>query len=273
MFKFRLALFLALLLASASPVLADNISHSEFTDSFEIGVEGEKYSYREPLFAKLDGYGFGINGTYQFNIDHSYFFRANVLADFLNVDYSSDGTGSFNGQTDYEQDYRGMFGYNFKLGGNSGYLAPYFGVGFRVLFDAGATDVTTTGAVGYDRRSEYLYLPIGASYSFKAGNWRLKPTAEYDLFIEGYQTTYLRDLGADNNLENHQGGGFGVRADFMVAPPVDFYNFSFGPYFRYWNIAESDVQPIYFGGVEGGAGLEPKNNTFEAGIRTSIKFN
>ncbi len=271
MSRIRLAIFSALLLASLSPALADNISRSQFSDSFEIGIEGEQYAYREPLFAKLQGYGFGINGTYQFNINQ-YFLRANILADFLNVDYSSDGTGTINGQSDYEQDYRGMFGYNFNLGRNQGYLAPYFGIGFRVLFDAGGGAITSTGASAYDRRSEYLYIPLGASYSFKAGDWRLKPMAEYDLFLAGWQTTYLSDLGADNNLLNHQAGGFGARAEFTIAPPVDFENFQFGPYFRYWNIHESDVQPIYFGGVLGGYGLEPKNNTTEVGIRTSLKF-
>ena len=253
-----------------SGVAHANISRTNISDTFEIGLEGEDYQYREPDLDKDVGGGAGLNATYQLNIN-KYFLRANVIADFFDLDYSSNGTGSKSGDTDYLQDYRLMFGRGFSLGKQSS-LQPYLGIGFRVLFDSGKAS-TSTGAYGYDRRSEYLYIPVGLTYNFMVGRWGLAPTAEYDYFVQGYQTSYFRDSGFDNNLENHQNAGYGVRADFMVTPPIDFYHFTFGPYFRYWNIHDSDIQTLYYGGVAVETGLEPANNTTEIGLRTSFRFN
>ena len=103
-----------------------------------------------------------------------------------------------------------------------------------------ALAVTDAGFSGYDRRSQYLYIPIGASMDLKWRDWGFRPTAEFDYFVHGWQESYLRDVGYDNNLGNDQSAGYGLRGSIMFAPPVDFHNFSFGPYVRYWNIHNSD---------------------------------
>ncbi len=240
------------------------------SDSFEIGVEGQYYQYRETDFVKLQGYGGGINATYTYNI-HNYFLKANAIADFYSLDYSSQGSGTESNITDYKQDYRGLFGYTFKI--NKGLtIAPYSGIGYRLLFDANGAKITTTGASGYDRRSEYLYAPIGVDFGFRAGSWKMSTFGEYDYLIQGWQTSYLRDLGYDNNLVNNQSTGYGIRGNFMVTPPINFYNFSFGPYVRYWNIKDSNQQTLYFQGTAVGSGFEPHNNTLEYGVAASIKF-
>ncbi len=265
----RAAAALGLVLLMVGSAHAAPSDKAVVTDTFEIGLEGESYQYREPTLDHLIGEGIGLNGTYTLGID-KWFFKANVIADFYNLDYDSNGTGSKSGTNDYMQDYRVLFGRQFGINRTSK-LLPYIGFGFRELFDSDKA-ATSNGALGYDRRSEYLYIPIGASYEFHAGRWGLKPTAEYDYFIHGYQTTYLSDTGLDNNLHNDQTAGYGVRAEFMVTPPIGFYNFTFGPYLRYWSIHDSNVQPVYQGGVEVGEGLEPANNTTEIGLRTSLKF-
>ena len=247
------------------------VAHNvKVSDSFEIGLEGQYYQYREPLFAKLEGYGIGLNATYTYNW-RDYFLKANVIADFYNLDYSSNGTGSDSGITDYKQDYRGLFGYNFRFSKQTS-VSPYLGLGYRMLFDAEGLTSTSTGAVGYNRRSQYLYVPIGVGVGFHAGKWGFNTFGEYDYLIQGWQTSYLRDDGTDNNIQNGQSAGFGVRGAIMVTPPIDFYNFSFGPYVRYWNIHNSDVQPLYQGGSVVGFGMEPANNTLEYGIAASLKF-
>jgi hypothetical protein len=263
------ALATGILLVSSAANAASSFSRVNISDSFTIGIEGESYQYREPNLDEDIGGGLGLNGTYQLNLD-KWFVRANIIAEFYDLDYSSNGTGSKNGDTDYMQDYRLMFGRAFGISHSSN-LSPYFGIGFRVLFDSGKA-ATSSGAVGYDRRSEYLYIPVGATYNFKAWGWGMAPTAEYDYFVQGFQTSYLRDDGFDNNLYNHQNVGYGVRADFMVTPPVDFYNFSFGPYLRYWSIHDSDIQTLYSGGVAVETGLEPANNTTEVGLRATFRF-
>jgi hypothetical protein len=257
-------------LAGRMPAMAASL-HTPPSDSFEIGIQGEYYQYREPDFAKLDGPGFGVDGTYTYNWDN-WFVRANALVAFYNLDYSSNGTGSQSGIYAYKPDLRGMFGYTFKLDKKGSTVAPYLGIGYRMLFDADGEKLTSTGAVGYDRRSQYLYAPIGVGFAFNAGHWGFRTYGEYDFLLQGWQTSYFSDLGFDNNLTNKQNAGYGLRAGFMVAPPVDFHNLSIGPYMRYWNIHESDVQNLYFGGVPVASGLEPQNNTLEYGLEASIRF-
>jgi hypothetical protein len=265
----RLAIFALAMMLVAGAARAADTSRIDFSDSFEIGLEGESYQYREPELDNLIGEGFGLNGTYTANFG-KWFLKANVIADFFNLDYSSNGTGSKSGTTDYLQDYRALFGRDFTVSHGTT-LSPYLGVGFRVLFDSDKA-TTSVGAVGYDRRSEYLYVPLGASFSFHAGKWGLKPSAEYDYFLQGWQTSYTSDDGFDNNLHNTQTAGWGGRAEFMITPPVDFYHFSFGPYLRYWSIHDSNVQTLYLGGVAVATGVEPSNNTTEIGLRANIKF-
>ena len=264
------ALCAGLVLMTGAAHAASSASHVNISNTFELGVEGEYYQYREPTLDNMTGPGGGINLQDTLSIG-SYFLRANVILDYFDLKYTSNGTGSDNSNSNYLQDYRFMFGGTIPIS-HEEYLQPYIGFGYRVLFDAGQGSVTNTGAYGYDRRSEYLYIPIGLGARFHLGGWGLLPTVEYDYFIEGYQTTSLTDLGADNDLTNKQNNGYGVRADFMVEPPINFYHFAIGPYFRYWNISNSVPETIYYGGVATETGIEPTNNTTEIGIRASVKF-
>jgi hypothetical protein len=264
------AILAASVLLLCAPARADSTRYTAPSDSFELGLEGQWYQYREPDFVRLQGYGWGLDGTYTYNWSH-WFVKANVIADFYKLDYSSNGTGTENGISDYKQDYRGLFGRTFAVS-HAVSVAPYTGFGFRMLFDANGENLSSTGASGYDRQSEYLYLPLGVTGNIRLGKWGFRPTAEYDYLIQGWQTSYLSQVGFDNNIENRQNTGYGLRASLMIAPPVNFYNFSFGPYVRYWSIHDSDVQTLYFGGVPVATGLEPGNNTLEYGLEASLRF-
>ena len=79
-------------------------------------------------------------------------------------------------------------------------------------------------------------------------------------------------LGFDQNLQNDQTHGYGLRGDLMFKPPINFYNLTVGPYVRYWNIGESNAAPLTVGGAPAGYGLEPQNETTEVGLRASVKF-
>ena len=241
------------------------------TDQFEIGIEGYSYQYREPLFAKLEGYMFGLNGTYTYNFNPRWFLRANIIGDFGSLDYSSDGTGTETGITAEMVDMRGLFGRNIKISRSVGFT-PFAGLGLRILFDEDAERLSSTGAIGYDRTSYYAYLPVGGTFNFKIGRWGLAPTAEYDYLIRGFQVSDLSQVGFDNDVVNRQKVGYGIRGDIMVSPPVDFYHFSFGPFVRYWNIHDSDSAEVDYQGQFDGYGIEPGNNTLELGLRANIHF-
>lgn len=260
-----------LVLLALGLTLTEAAAKGTDTDSFEIGLEGGDYHYSEPNFARLDGAEFGLDATYAYKWSDGLVFKANVIADFGSLDYASNGTGTSSGTTLYEQDYRALFGDQLQFGRYNTVL-PYIGLGFRMLFDGNGEQISSTGNFGYDRRSEYLYVPLGATFDFKLGSWRIMPTAEYDYLIHGWQTSYLRDLGFDQNLENDQTHGYGLRGDLMFKPPINFYNLTVGPYVRYWNIGESNQQPLSVGGVPAGYALEPQNETTEVGLRASIRF-
>ena len=265
-------------LAVATPAKADGVDIYDYpsgrskvrADSFQIGLEGQYYQYREPRFVKLDGYGGGVDATYSVYWG-KYFLKANAIVDYLDLDYSSNGTGSNTGNSDWKMDFRGLFGYDFRFNRNVTFR-PYTGLGYRLLIDSHSETATTTGDVGYDRRSQYLYAPFGAAFGFHLGKWGFSTFAEYDYLIQGWQTSYLRDVGFDNNVENNQSSGYGIRGNLMVRPPINFYNFSIGPYARYWNIHNSDSQTLYQNGVAVGSGVEPANNTLEVGLQANITF-
>ena len=246
---------------------------NDYSDSFEIGLEGQYYQYRERLISpKLQGYGGGLDGTYTFNFSN-YFLRANILADFYDLNYSSNGTG-----TEPKRYHRLQAEITAACSATPSRSA---GASASRLISGLATGCcsmpmarisASTGASGYNRRSQYLYAPVGVGFAFDAGHWGFRTYGEYDQFIHGWQTSYLRDLGFDNNLTNNQTAGYGLRGSFMVTPPLNFHNFSFGPYVRYWNIHNSDVGTLYVSGVPVATGLEPGNNTLELGIETSLRF-
>jgi hypothetical protein len=188
------------------------------------------------------------------------------------VDYSSRSTGSYSGTWNYMGDFRVLGGTDFTL--RSGLVAsPYTGLGYRLLLDDSSGAVSSTGARGYDRLSQYLYLPVGVTFGIAVGDWTLKPNAEFDLLLHGWQTSYLSTADSRfNDPTNDQNHGFGIRAGLLAEMPTRFGRLSFGPFVRYWNIRSSDPETITFRGTPVGTGYEPGNHTIEAGGTVRFGF-
>ena len=125
---------------------------------------------------------------------------------------------------------------------------------------------TSTGAIGYRRESHYFYVPLGLTLRVPMGkDWVLAPQIEYDGFVRGSQRSYLADTGLGfSDVTNEQMEGYGVRAQLAFEGP----RWSFVVWANYWDIEDSDIQPI--GG--GYAGLEPANTTREAGVEARYRF-
>jgi hypothetical protein len=237
---------------------------------FEIGPELYYYQYEEPDFAKLEGAFAAANGSYTFKGDR-YFLRLNAILGAGYLDYSSAGTGSYSGTWNYMGDFRALGGGDFTL--RDGLIAsPSSGLGYRLLFDNSGGTVSSSGARGYDRLSQYLYLPVGITFGIAiGGGWTLKPNAEFDLLLHGWQTSYLSTADSRlNDPTNDQNHGYGIRADLLAEMPTRFGSLSFGPFVRYWNIRTSDPATITFRGTPVGTGYEPGNHTIEAG--GTVKF-
>jgi hypothetical protein len=142
---------------------------------------------------------------------------------------------------------------------------PYAGLGVRYLYND-VRGVTSTGAVGYRRRSHYFYVPVGVALRFPLGGGIvMAPQLEFDAFARGSQRSYLGDTGIGfTDVTNVQKRGRGYRAQLMF----EGRRWSFGPWTHYWKIKDSDIQPIGFGF----GALEPANWTRESGVELRYRF-
>jgi hypothetical protein len=250
--------------------LAPGMAAAQTTNGFEIGPELYYYAYREPNFIAQIGPYVGVNGSYTHTFG-PWFVTGNVVAGIGYLNYSSSGTGRIHGIWNYTGDLRALFGRDLPLGG-SVVTSPYLGVGYRVLFDQAGGRNSTTGAAGYDRLSQYFYIPLGLSLGISSGEWVFHPSAEYDLFIHGIQTSYISEVGFDNDPENQQTHGYGVRAAFLAETRTAWGHIAFGPFFRYWNIGSSQTALVSLRGAPALVVFEPANNTVEAGATLRWRF-
>ena len=246
----------------------------ETPDGITLGIEAYDYHYKEPNFAYLDGpfVGLDLTLTHKFGNSKKYFVTLNASGDIGDLDYSSNGSGSDSGIKNYKGDIRGLLGRDFLVGKKFA-ISPYTGLGYRILYDNSSNTETDLGFSGYDRTSQYVYLPVGLSLGYTIGNWTLRPNAEYDYLIHGHQTSSFTDFGFDEDLENSQNSGYGLRASLMLETPTSIGILSFGPFVRYWHIDDSDVAFSSNSSTgEEVAGIEPANRTTEIGGKINLRF-
>jgi hypothetical protein len=236
---------------------------------WEIGGEGYYYSYREPDLMHQIGPFAGANASYTYKVG-SAFLIGNGIFDLGYLNYKSNGTGNLNGKWDIAGDLRLLAGADL-LRNEWFALSPYTGIGYRLLYDWGRNRTSTTGAVGYDRLSRYLYIPVGLSFSFVVGNWVLRPSAEYDYLVRGEQTSYLSQDGANGDVNNTQNHGYGLRGTLLFETGTAWGRIAFGPFVRYWNISDSGPAFFSIGNVLF-EGIEPHNKTLEAGATLRLRF-
>lgn len=240
------------------------------THNFEVGTEAYYQKYEEPGIMKNEGGMYGVIGSYAYHKSIMARIEARIAGG--KVDYSSTNTGSADGITDVAFEPRFLFGYDLRYG--SWWITPFVGFGYRYLNDDLKGVVTTTGALGYERESNYYYSPIGIEGTVPLANrWYLGLSAEYDLFWSGKQKSHLSGAIAGlSDIENDQDEGHGFRATAGFQKKFDRLGLNMGVFFRWWKIDESDVVPITQSGVLVRNGLEPNNKTYEIGGMVSLRF-
>jgi len=256
----------ALLLATCSSAIAQTSPERNpllTRRGFEVGGQIAHYHYEEPDFAKFIGNRGGLVGAYTFPRRWDpVFFRVDGRESYGDLKYQ--GSGTKDSVPDLIIEVRSVAGVDF-LAGSSVSFSPYLGLGYRHLYND-SRGYTSTNAAGYQRYSNYLYAPLGVTIRFDLGNrWVLAPTGEADIFLRGKQKSQLSDANAGfNDVTNTQKRGSGHRFYLMVERD----HLAFGAWWHYWNIKDSDVQPIGLGQ----AGLEPANWTRESGIEFRYRF-
>jgi hypothetical protein len=163
---------------------------------------------------------------------------------------------------------RWLLGYDFVAKAIT--ITPNLGMGYRYLQD----NSQDKSAAGYQRESNYIYVPIGVETVANLGNgWSLGANIEYDLFLWGRQISYFNDVDPSYNaVENEQMKGYGVRGSISIAKKGRKAGFIIEPYIRYWNIKESREGYITYGGTPVGYGIEPDNDSTEIGCKLAVTF-
>ncbi|HYS74600.1 MAG TPA: hypothetical protein VEM38_00735 [Burkholderiales bacterium] len=254
---------LLLAISCAAIALAAESNPLATRRGFEVGGQIAHYHYEEPDFAKFIGNRGGVVGAYTFPRRwNRVFFRVDGRGSYGALKYQ--GSGTQDSVPDLIIETRGVAGLDF-FAGSSVAFSPYLGVGYRYLYND-SRGYTSTNAAGYQRYSNYLYAPVGLTSRFHIVNrWVLAPTFEADIFIIGKQKSQLSDVNLGfNDVTNTQNHGRGHRFSLMLERD----HLAFGAWWHYWNIKDSDVQPIGLGR----AGLEPANWTREGGIEFRYRF-
>ena len=168
---------------------------------------------------------------------------------FGNIDYTSAGTGTMK-----KEYYKGRLEYYIstisRVGAND--LKPYIGLGYRDLLDDSGFKRSSTNHLGYDRLSQYYYIPIGAIWYI---NDELSLKSQYNHLLRGKQTSFLNEILPNDystNPEKTQRFGWGI--DLTLRSKFNDRWSTYG-FFRSWNIEDSDLtscSPLIYC-------IEPKN--------------
>jgi hypothetical protein len=241
--------------------------------AWRIAPEVSRYRYKEPGVMTNEGTLYGVVGSYTFGR------REGNAPDWL--DLGPNDMVRLEGQLSAgEVDYDGSFmdGTPLSASGNDDFLidvrllwgrewqpvrvfdAVYIGLGYRYLNDDSSAQIG-----GYERKSNYLYVPVGARKDFELTNrWDLSLTGEFDVLLIGRQISHLNDADPDlPTVRNWQWPGFGAGLSVDLRRRGRGIDFAFAPFLRYWWIAESDVSQGFY---------EPENNTFEYGLSFVLRF-
>lgn len=247
--------------------------------TFQMGTEISHIKYEEPEFMEEEGNMRGVVGTYSYqgnlpvvpvNLDRCVVKTEGKLS-WGQVDYKNSGT--MDNIDDFMAEIRGIAGYSFSPC-ETVKITPYTGIGYRYLNDDSSGKITSTGALGYERESNFVYSPLGVELEKTLNKeWSVGTALEYDYFWFGVQKSHLSNVLASlNDIKNNQNSGYGLRGSLKVKRRSERFDVVFEPFIRYWNIDDSDSSIITYSGTVIGYGYEPKNNSTEYGIRLAVEF-
>lgn len=261
----KIALTAALLAAVSTGAVAQGTAPANpllTRPGWEVGAQVSKYHYEEPNFAKFDGNRGGIVGAYNFTNAAHVYNRIDGRVSYGSLKYQ--GSGTLEDVPDWIFEARAVLGKDFLVS-DSVAVSPYIGFGYRYLYND-FRGYSSTGAVGYQRYSTYVYVPLGLTARFRTGErWVIAPTVEYDAFVSGRQYSQLTDTGIGySDASNTQKHGYGYRAYLMLENG----RWAFGPWLQYWKIGDSDSVPIGLGYTA----MEPANWTREYGVEVRYRF-
>ena len=249
--------------------LGQETFYSVFRKSGKVGLQGLMY-------------GFDVRYTYhpeEKDLLHFRFldmYRLEGLYSFGKLDYFSPLSGADYNIKDIMYETRGLLGKNIPVSNKT--VTPYFGFGYRYLRDDTSGRLTTDGIYGYLRQTSYWYVPIGVDITVPLMNrWLAVVNGEYDQWIDGLLKSRFNDADyfnpgtGNDNLNNRQHRGLGLRGSIKLVRQGDLINFYIEPFIRYWHVKDSETE---WGNLDGlyDFNLEKKNKTTEGGVKVGVQF-
>ncbi|PAF48616.1 hypothetical protein BKH43_07825 [Helicobacter sp. 13S00401-1] len=141
------------------------------------------------------------------------------------------------------------------------------GVGARALLNNILSDAA------YSRKQIYYYIPITVNTKFSL-NDKLVLLIEgtYRRVFGGYNISYFSNIGYDSDLTFHQQTGNSFEISIGLGYKLNTGIASMAIVYDQYAIGDSDLQPLFKGGVYKGLFLEPANTTSTLGVRLGYEF-
>ena len=246
-------------------------------NSLEVAYEISNYTYKEPdggTPISLKGYMQGANAIFKHRfVDNNMFWAADMRYMGGATDY--DGWLMSTPPTKHTTDDIGDYYLEGRLLAGSIYtlseqweLWAFMGLGYRYL-----KDHMNKSPFGYLRKSHYLYVPAAVEFHWTSGSWAAALNAELDFLLRGVQNSRFADIDpAYSNPTNDQNRGLGLRLSAKLSKDLGRMSVFIEPFWRYWDIEDSDTTLLYYNGLPYEYVLEPHNTTTEYGLRAGINF-
>jgi hypothetical protein len=257
----------------------------ELTHTFSLGLEQAWYRYVEPdvyqsyineadrqsgaRWMNLKGNLWGAFASYRLTWQDKLFLQPELRILYGKHQYNWGQKKKIVSKTNHKipsllHESRLIVGGNIPLMNKNITLSPYTGIGYRFKSDDSEEVKTSrTGEnLGFYRKSNYIYVPLGASVNYTVNDtWSVSLKGEYDWIFKAWHID--RSMG-DPTTTFKQPNGYGLKSEASISYLYNKVKFSVSPYINYWNIRNS-IRPEE-------RGREPYNITWESGIKLGIVF-
>jgi hypothetical protein len=258
----------------------------ELTHTFSFGLEQARYRYVEPdvyqsyineadrqsgaWWMNLKGNLWGGFASYRLTWQEKLFIQPEFRILYGKHQYNWGQKKKIVSKTNHKipsllHESRLIVGGNISFMNKNMTLSPYTGIGYRFKSDDSEEVKTSrTGEnLGFYRKSNYVYVPLGASAEYKIDDtWSVSLKGEYDWIVKAWH--YTRNKTIPKPVTDKQPNGYGLKGEGSLSYFYNKIKFSVSPYLNYWNIRNSKRSPD--------GGMEPYNITWESGIKLGVTF-
>lgn len=273
---------------------AGKVDSATITHSYSFGLETIRYLYKESdihqdpedrnaYWMTDTGNLYGFNGSYRMTWKDTLFVQPEGRFLQGKNSYRTGQKETVNGKTKNKIDVvlyepRLIAGAIIPLTKKIS-LSPYTGIGYRFKSDDGEEvkyiDLRpnirrSPKVLGYYRKSNYVYVPLGASAEYVINNsWSLSLKGEYDWIVKAWQYSRSNVTGSKIFI---QPNGYGLKCDISLNYSYKKIVFSITPYVNYWNIRNSKEKSIRSNDGDNYNTMEPYNITWETGLKLGVTF-